>query len=343
MSTTVRALRDAGVDASGVAVWGASPVRDDTGIRRISGAASRRSVRWVVDTAPRIPALAAAIRRAELVHWYMSAALPGGLDIRLAARLGKPSIAEFAGGEIRNPEIEVRDNPYYAEVLPEYEYRRWETAEASRRTQALFAAHGSEALVSCPSLLAYIEPGRFEHVHLVRQRVAVGELTPTYPNPEQPRPLVVHASTARVAKGTPWVLDAIEQLRRHLDFEFVLLEGVSRQAALETIGRADVYLDQFVVGAHGGAAVEAMALGTPVIGYVKPAVAAAYPPELPLVNATRETLVDVLGNLLGDGARRNALGRRSREYAERHHDARRLANELRDVYEQAIARRTTPT
>jgi hypothetical protein len=305
----------------------------------LSSVLSRRSPRWPLDMATGLPRLVAEISRADVVHWYMTPGLPAAVDLRLASALRKASIAEFAGGDIRNPEIEALDNPYYAEVGPQYEYRRWETADGSRRRQRIFAEHHCEALVSCPSLLAYLEPGLFEHVHLVRQRVPVRSVVPSYPDPDRRRPLVVHASTAPVAKGTAWVLAAVEEVRRGIDFEFRLLEGVPHREALAIIADADVYLDQFVIGAHGGAAIEAMALGTPVVGYVKPAVAAQYPQEIPLVNATREALAGVLAELLLDGQRRHDLGRLSRAYAEHHHDAVTLASELRAIYVQAAARR----
>jgi hypothetical protein len=339
MSTTIAGLQAAGIEARGLVLWGRSPVRDDSGVVRLSGADSRGSPRWLAEISLRLPSFVGEIRRADVLHWYMTAALPGGADVRLADRLGRAGIVEFAGGDIRYPELESQDNPYWAEIQPLYEYRSWENKERSQRTQALFGRHGCEALVSCPSLLRYVDRERFAQVHLVRQRIPVSSFVPAYPDPEVARPLVVHASTARHTKGTPWVLETVERLRKRVEFDFELLEGIPHREALATVGRADVYLDQFVVGAHGSAAIEAMALGKPVVGYIKPSVMAAYPPEMPLVNASRETLDDVLERLLGDGSRRHELGVRSRAYAERHHDAVRLAAELGEVYEGALRRR----
>jgi glycosyltransferase involved in cell wall biosynthesis len=108
---------------------------------------------------------------------------------------------------------------------------------------------------------------------------------------------------------------------------------------LRTIQAADIYLDQFVLGAHGAAALEAMALGTPVVGWIKPAVAREYPRDLPLVNATKENLTSVVADLLTDGERRARLGQESRAYVEAHHDAARLGRQLVSVYDGVIRRR----
>jgi glycosyltransferase involved in cell wall biosynthesis len=339
MSATVRGLREEGVDAVGIAVLGAHAVVDDEGISVLSRAPTRRSARWALDAARGAPRLAREIARADVLHWYMTPGLPAGADLRFARSLGKPGVVEFAGGDVRKPSIESADNPYYAAALPGYEYRDWETDANSQATQERFASAGCEALVSCPSLLPYLDRGVFPQPHLVRQRLVVADFAPSYPSPTRKRPLVVHATTAPVGKGTAVVLDAVERLRDEIDFEFRLLEGVPHAEALDVVRAADVYLDQFVVGAHGAAALEAMALGTPVVGYVKAAVAAAYPDDLPLVNSRPEELAEVLRRLLLDGERRAALGRLSRAYVERHHDAGRLARELIDVYDEVIRRR----
>jgi hypothetical protein len=339
LGITVRGLREIGVDARGLVVYGASAVRDDAGIDLLSTASSRRSWRWAREIAPHLLRLREEIREADVLHWYMTPGLPGGLDLSYASRLRKPMIVEFAGGDIRSPTFEAAENPYYAAARPTYEYRKWETDRNSQRTQRIFTAAGAEALVSCWSLYDYLDLDRWTNVHVVRQRVMTSDFTPAYPDPAQQRPRVVHASTGPVAKGTAAVHAALEQLRGRVEFEFVVLDGVPREETLATIGRADVYLDQFMLGVHGGAAVEAMAMGKPVVGWLKPSMVARYPKDLPIVNASQEELADVLEQLLRDGGRRHDLGQRSRAYAERHHDAVRLAHELRDVYEGAIERR----
>jgi len=339
MASTVRGLRELGVDARGVALFGANPVVADDGIAVLSTASSRRSVRWAIDMLREFPRLLSEIRCADILHWYMTPGLPFDADVALARAFGKPAIVEFVGGDIRKPSIEAIDNPYYVGALPEYEYRTWETDANSDRAQRRFAAAGAEVLVSCPSLLPYLDKGLFAHPHVVRQRIVTSDFRPVFPDPTKQRPLVVHATTAPVAKGTGAVLAAVESLKEQHDFEFVLLRGVSREDALRTIQAADIYLDQFVLGAHGAAALEAMALGTPVVGWIKPAVAREYPADLPLVCAKPEELAAVVSELLTDGERRARLGRESRAYVEAHHDAARLGRELLAVYDEVIRRR----
>ncbi len=58
-------------------------------------------------------------------------------------------------------------------------------------------------------------------------------------------PLIIHAPTDRVAKGTYYVLEAIEQLRvQGVEFEFELIENQSNDYLLERVSKADIVIDQ---------------------------------------------------------------------------------------------------
>jgi glycosyltransferase involved in cell wall biosynthesis len=57
-----------------------------------------------------------------------------------------------------------------------------------------------------------------------------------------------------------------------------------------------------------------------------------YPDGFPAVHATKETLADVLEELLSDFPRRSELGMAGRTYVERHHSPEVLGAKLLDLY-----------
>ncbi len=79
-----------------------------------------------------------------------------------------------------------------------------------------------------------------------------------------------------------------------------------------------------------------MALGKPVVTYLKPEVversAAGFGLRIPIVPATKETLVDALRPLVEEPDRRRAIGAASRAYVEEVHDIDRVADRLLDLY-----------
>lgn len=79
-----------------------------------------------------------------------------------------------------------------------------------------------------------------------------------------------------------------------------------------------------------------MALGKPAVCYIKPSLVPRYPQDCPIVNANQDNLAEVLGSLLDDGQRRHDIGRRSRAYVEKYHDAHSIARELVGIYEQLL-------
>ena len=77
-----------------------------------------------------------------------------------------------------------------------------------------------------------------------------------------------------------------------LDFEFILIEGLSHSEARHLYQTADLLVDQLFVGWYGGLAVECMALGKPVICYIREEDLAFLPAQmrqdLPIINATAQ-------------------------------------------------------
>lgn len=157
-------------------------------------------------------------------------------------------------------------------------------------------------------------------------------------------PLIVHAPTHRAVKGTPAVLAAVEELRRRGHrFEFRLIEGMSRNDARKLYERADVLVDQLLVGWFGILAVELMCLGKPVICYLRrddfKYMPAEFVAQAPVVGAGESDLVDVLENFLCRPQEWAERGRRSREFAARWYDPHVIARKMVDDYSRAVRAR----
>ena len=341
LSHTVRGLRQMGVAARGL-VWGSARIRSADGVRVIEAAEARHSVRWLLAKARWSIAFLRMALWADVIHWYWGApSLAGGIDLQLLRLLNRPGVVEWLGSDIRVPEVEFADNPYYRAVFDRgYEYRALENLGQSRRVQAQFAAIGFLS-AGATGMAQYVQSDIFPKTRFLPQRLMMSDYQPIYPSVNTARPVVVHSPTAPVGKGTPVVMQAVELLQAKYDFEFRLVQGVPRIQALAIMQSADVFLDQFVSCAHGLAALEAMALGKPVLCYIKPSLMAQYPSDLPIVNANPDNLAQVLGDLLQDGRQRRELGQRGRAYVEEHHDVIRLGGELKALYAELLANSRT--
>ena len=150
-------------------------------------------------------------------------------------------------------------------------------------------------------------------------------------------PLVVHAPSDPRVKGTDHVVAAIAGLEAEgVPMGFELLQGVGRDAVRSALERSAVVVDQLNAGWYGGLAVEAMALGKPVIAGVDLLSHPSLPPdlraELPVVDASAETLADRLRLLLASVDERRRLASAGRAFVERWHDPRKVARTVIAAY-----------
>jgi glycosyltransferase involved in cell wall biosynthesis len=139
------------------------------------------------------------------------------------------------------------------------------------------------------------------------------------------RPIVVHAPSNSLIKGTSHVLAAVEVLRAEgLEFEFKLIQGKSNSEVLDILSEADIALDQFYLPSYGSFAVEAMASGCALMGLPVPDIDTQLA-ESPVVPTHPSKIVDNLRELITNSAERIRLAHAGHDWVEKNHDYRVVA------------------
>ncbi len=235
----------------------------------------------------------------DIFHFYFGLTLiPKSLQFPLLRAFRKKSVFHYLGSDIRGktPEELAFGKRAGAEIVGSYDAIRW-----------------------------------VPEAHVIPPGLDLRPFTPVPPSDNR-RPLVVHAPSNREKKGTRFVIEACSQLPVDLD----IVEGIPHEEARERYARADIVVDQLNAGWHGVFALESMALGKPVVSYLKPDVversAEGFGIRVPVVPATKETLVEALLPLVEQPALRREIGAQSRAYVEQVHDIDRVADRLLDVY-----------
>lgn len=160
---------------------------------------------------------------------------------------------------------------------------------------------------------------------------------PQYPKLLEHQSLrIVHAPNHRHFKGTQYLETAVNELKNEgIAIELVLVERVPNEQALEIYRSADVIFDQCLIGFHGYFAIEAMALGKPVMCFIRdPEKYLLHPQQCPLLNIHRDDLKQLLRHLAT--CERQVLqdiGQRSRAYVEQYHSLDAFAKRLKKCYE----------
>ncbi len=113
---------------------------------------------------------------------------------------------------------------------------------------------------------------------------------------------VAHAPNHGHFKGTARLMEAIEKLRLEgQPIELVSVQGVPNERVLELFKSSHLVADQFVAGFHGYTALEAMALGRPVLCFLRNDDMMIDPATCPIVNVKPEQIYDVLKQCLEGG------------------------------------------
>lgn len=141
---------------------------------------------------------------------------------------------------------------------------------------------------------------------------------------------VAHAPSVATVKGTHLILPVLERLQAEGVIDLTLVSGVPNAQMPDVFADADVVIDQFRIGSYGAAACEAMAAGCVVVGHVsahvRDLVAERVGQELPIVEATPETLEQVMRELSRTSI--DEIGARGRTFISDVHDGRRSASAL---------------
>jgi hypothetical protein len=293
----------------------------------------KNPLKWVYYKVKKLYYLVRLIAWADVIHWTWDNVLPMDLDIRLVKLLKKRAFVEWVGSDIRVPEILAAESKWYKTAFSNgYEYAATESRERSYSVQEKFRRNGF-APVLVPEMKFYLKPDFFDKVYNIQYRINTSQFTPSFPPVTKERILIVHAPSAKIAKGSNYIIPILEALQLEYNIEFKLLHNMPRQQVLEAIKEADIFVDQIILGSYAMAAMEAMCYGKPVVAYICPALQKQFPASCPIVNADADMLKDALISLIKSGEHRNCIGKQSRAYVEAYHDADKLATTLYNIYQ----------
>ncbi len=169
-----------------------------------------------------------------------------------------------------------------------------------------------------------------EAVH-INQPINIEEFPESITHPKNSKPVIFHAPSNYGYKGSKYLVEAIERLKKEFDFEFRLISNVKLKDLYKEINSADIVVDQLIQGWFGMLPLEAMMYEKPVVCYMREDVVRALPSDNPMINANPATIYEVLKNLLKDPSSWRETGVAGRKYVMKYHDAALIAKQYSDL------------
>ena len=210
-------------------------------------------------------------------------------------------------------------------------YPTWATDKLARPLRNLrYAELYSDVIVSQPNQAGLaIRPYThfFAPINLSRVRAEI---------PKREVPVVLHAPSRRDIKGTPEVMQALDELEREgVKFERRFLEGRPNPEVLKEVANSDVVIDQLHLPMHGRLGVEAMAAGC-ALATCNRQDWEPMPAQRPIWHIDVANVKTQLRTLLTDRALRVKLARAGRQHVERHHGHVAVAKRILAALERPI-------
>lgn len=251
----------------------------------------------------------------------------------LISKLAKSKFITFVGSDIRMPEIELTINPFfkYAYYNDGYEYKNESDNDANNIVRYLSKLNYGFIVWDTE---IFIDRKITDKVGIV-PHASVNKLQKDYIKNSSlhKKVLIIHSPTATVAKGTEFVLKAIEKLEeKNISFEFRLLKNLPNEKYQQLVMEADIYVDQLIWGGYGVAAQQALQMGKVVVAYISPERLKIYGDNLPIQNATIDNLAEVLEKLIGDSELREQISLQSVLYFEKMHQPEIVAAKMLASY-----------
>jgi glycosyltransferase involved in cell wall biosynthesis len=264
-------------------------------------------------------------------HFYFGTTLlPGQLDLPFYRLFGKKVIMGYLGAEVHRYQESIEKYGRYTNVQHYIANGVKHDEDIDKRYR-----HESKYMdlqFVCDPVIGEFVPGSI----LLPLAIDVSEYQ--YTRKELGDEIVImHAPTSRGHKGSKYILAAFDKLLENgYPIKPLLVEGVSHKELKQKYIECDIFVDQILAGWYGTASIEAMALGRPVVCFIRDEYLkdVEYGNQVPVVNATIDNIYEVLVRLIEQKEALPEIGRRSREFIERNHDLSRLTDKLVTYYNQ---------
>jgi len=261
----------------------------------------------------------------DLFHFhYGSSLLHDRRDLEQIQLRGKKMIMNHWGNDVRFHEQARLNNPYvYTGDSPPNAVIHQNLTQINRYIR--------QAIVQDYEVYDYVAP-YYDKVHVVPIAIDLSSFAPVYQPASNKKPLVLHAPTNPDFKGTHLIEKAISELQQTHQFEYRRIERLNHEEAIKLYRDADIIVDQIRCGSYGLLSVETMALGKPVIAYIRDDLVSKFPAELPIFNSNPDNIKDRIRILLEQPSLRQQLGMQGRKYVEKYHAKEVVVDQLERIY-----------
>jgi glycosyltransferase involved in cell wall biosynthesis len=266
----------------------------------------------------------------DIFHFYYGKTLlPKQLDLYIYKLMNKKIVFHYLGNEVQGYKLSVEKykwtnmQGFMGDNDPiEYDRRinkRIENETKFANMQFVCAPCYSEFVPNSIVIPLAIDLINYSHV----------------PQPKNDIIEILHAPTHNAFKGTDYIEGAIEQLKKNgYNFKYTRIKNLTHSELKNKYKECDIFIDQIMGGWYGTAAIEAMAIGRPVICTIRKSYFKHidFGEEIPIIHADPDCIYESIKFLLDNPEKLADIGLKSRQFVEDNHDVKKITKKLITIY-----------
>ncbi|WP_051280359.1 glycosyltransferase [Anaerovorax odorimutans] len=276
-----------------------------------------------------IDATAVLIPSYDIFHFHNATSLHFNHDdLAILQEFNKKLVVDYWGQSVRTSTKAAQLSPYI-QLSPENDLEILKKLE-------LFSKYASCCIVENHEVYEYAKDF-FENIQIISPFVRPSVIARTYvPYKINSKFTIIHSPENRRIAGTEYLLKAVEELKEQYSFDFQLTENIPIDQAQKIYQSADLIIDELLVGSYSRYAIEAMAMGKPVMGYISDFMRDKYPKELPLILTTPESVKSDLENILQNKDMLIDIGKAGSSFVQQYHNADTQIDKLIKLYHDLV-------
>jgi len=274
----------------------------------------------------------------KLIRFYARSLLGIEYSLSRLKNRSKAIFLTFQGSDARETKCFVEKHQQSG-LAEEVIGRSGKTNNSIRRKKMLLAGIADKIYSLNPDLLEVLPKGS----EFLPYATEAGLNPKIIPFNQSNEFVVGHAPTHRIVKGTNEIIRVVENLRsKGFKVRLELIEGLSREDAQKKYQEIDLFIDQLVIGWYGVVSLEVMALGKPVLCFIKGRGLHFVPPkmlaDLPIINVDESSLEEKLvGVMQMSIEQRQSLAERGLAYLTEWHDPTKIAQRVVGDYRKVLS------
>lgn len=276
------------------------------------------------------------LTRYDVFHFYFGHSLLNrNLDMPILRLFGKKIVMNYCGSDVRLTFVEKSRNLYWDKFQFGIDKESFDKSKVNKMKWHNIWVHKVIAPRNLYENVSQIFPvEKIEKSIYVQNQVDLRKCGPIVLSSNDV-PVIVHAPTNKDLKGTKYVEKALNELKSDgYEFEYIFFNETTHSEVQKILReKADIVVDQLLLGGFGSLAVEAMSYGKPVIGYVLQEIIDEHCPDLPIYNTNIDNIKSNIVKLLEDEKLRIDLGKKGRDFVEKYCDKNDICNKIIKVYE----------